>query len=93
MAKQFLGKNHRVELNGHDLTHVLNVSIDKMGKEVEQFEVLDDNFAHEIELHEFASGTVNFKSIENPDSSEPLSYGDVLSYGFGYTQSMIPPTK
>jgi len=80
-----LGKSRRVELNGHDFSHILSVSIDSMEKEEEEFNVIEDSFNHYVEYEDFASGSIGLKD-QYRTGAEPTTFLDALGFAMGHTE-------
>ena len=78
----FTGKKIRVELNGHDVSHLTGVSINDVGLIMDTFQVLNDNFDHEIEMEEEASGT--FDIVASDASEGRQNFKEMMQYVFGY---------
>lgn len=86
MTNYFFKNPMRFELNGVDVTQVLSLSVDNIGKESETFSVLDTNHDIEAEFYTMANGTMEMKAKHRLYANDPSSLMDVLGFSLGHVE-------
>ena len=77
----FLGQKTRLELNGHDVSHLTGVSIGSMGKIYDTYQTLNDPYDHDIEITEEASGSFDFIASDNTGDQR---FKEIMNLVLGY---------
>jgi hypothetical protein len=86
MTKPFLADPSRVELNGVDVSHLINFSIDTLKKRSEVFQSLDYDHDVEVEFGEYAEGTLEFRPMDRAYGNDPSTVVDVLGFALGHAE-------
>ena len=82
MATTFLGTKRRVELNGHDVTHLTGMSLGSMGKVFDTYQTLADPFDHDIEIVDEASGS--FDTITSDTGIGEQKFKEMMTLVTGF---------
>ena len=82
MATTFLGTKRRLELNGHDVTHLTGMSLGSMGKVFDTYQTLADPFDHDIEIVDEASGS--FDTIASDTGIGEQKFKEMMTLVTGF---------
>lgn len=86
MTKAFLAEPSRVELNGVDVTHIMNITIDDLRRRFESIESLDYHHTVEVEFGEYGTGTLEFRPMHRTYGNDPSTALDVLGFALGHAE-------
>lgn len=84
MTTDFFATKRRVTINGVDVSNLIDITVDKQTRAMEEFDVMDDHFGRNVHLDGYeASGAVGMKAIHSA-GTDPMPLIDALSLTSGF---------